>query len=168
MFSLMKCVTTTATRPEIIMNEIFVASLAINMAETTYVLGAIKHFVDLAAPRYGVSEGYVNDLNSLAEDCKNLWTDEDWDNYIAHQNSEPDARPVLSDALWTFSIVDCDAMILALQFLHTIAVKDASNGIPDSAQAAKDISMSLIPRMANVFSEDEWNSYVAEVERFYG
>lgn len=150
------------------METIPVASMAINMAETTYVLSAIKNFISIAAPRYGASEEYVNDLNALADDCMNLWTDEDWDRYDVHQKSDPNSRGKLDDAIWTFSIVDCDAMILALQFLSAIATQDAVEGVPDAAQAARDINMSVIPRMANVFSEDEWDSYVAEIERFYG
>lgn len=150
------------------MTQISYASVSLNIAETTYVVGAINDFIHNAAPRYKASNDYVAFLNSLVSDCQNIWSNDAWDSYgelyesnLLSSESLVKKAGIDGNSYWTISIVDCDAIILAMQFF--------SNSLMEQQSALYNeelIRKVLMPRFISMFTNEEWANYNQAIDNY--
>lgn len=143
------------------MKDLPYASISLNIAETTYVLSAINMFINNAAPKYRASNDYVNFLTYLVSDCQGLWSDNSWDSYselyesnLLSNESLVKRAGIDRDSYWTISIVDCDAVILAMQFFSNNLFEQESTDYNQEL-----INKILLPRFMSMFTTEEWTEY---------
>lgn len=144
------------------------ASVYLNIAETTFVINAIKTFVTKGRNEYNISDDFSSSLFLLASDCKNMWSDDEWEayNYMYHLKDFSQKWKVDRNAEFKISMVDCDAIMLALQFAYVCESKSAVRGDDKAEKRAESIKDILLPRFANMFSKNEWKFYFSEVDAY--
>lgn len=148
------------------MKDLPYASISLNIAETTYVLSAMNMFINNAAPKYGASNDYVNFLTYLVSDCQGIWSDNSWDSYselyesnLLSNESLVKRAGIDRDSYWTISIVDCDAVILAMQFFSNNIFEQESTDYNQEL-----INKVLLPRFMSMFTTEEWTEYNKEID----
>lgn len=141
------------------------SSVPLNIAETTFVINAISEFLNNQGD-YNLSDEFANSLLGLAKSCRNMWTDEDWDvyEYMYHLRDFSQRWKVEGNVEWTISILDCDALILAMQYMYVNESKKAINGNDTALKNANSIKDILIPRFSNMFTKKEWEFYLNEID----
>lgn len=144
------------------------ASISLNIAETTFVISAIKTFVKRGGKEYQISDEFSSSLFLLANDCKSMWSEDDWEvyRYMYHLKDFSQKWKVDRNEIFTISILDCDAIMLALQFAYVVESKQAIHGDESAEKRAESIKDVLLPRFGNMFSKNEWNFYFSEVDSY--
>ena len=142
------------------------ASISLNIAETSFVLHAITRFVDNKDGEYTLSDDFMSSMFDLANDCRSLWSKEEWDvyQYMYHLKDYTQKWKVDRKAEWTISILDCDAIVLAMQYMYVSESKKAINGDEKALRQANSIKDVLLPRFSNMFTKREWAYYSSEID----
>jgi hypothetical protein len=136
------------------------SEVTLTIAETTFVTNAISIFVN----NNEVSEEFKQGMMRLLNSCKNLWTEDEWEVYLYmhHLNDWRNKSLIDRRSDWKISIVDCDSIILALQFMYMSQSKKAIEGDSKADDYANSIKDVMIPRFSNMFSKNEWGYYFSE------
>lgn len=142
------------------------SSVSLNIAETSFVLHAISNFVNNDDENYSLSDDFYSSLVELSRNCRSMWSDEEWDvyEYMYHLKDFKQKWKVDRKAEWRISILDCDALILAMQHMYVMESKKAINGDDKALKNANAIKDILIPRFSNMFTKHEWEFYAVEID----
>lgn len=142
------------------------SSVSLNIAETSFVLHVIRNFINNDDENYSISDDFYSSFVDLSSSCRNLWSQDEWDvyEYMCHLRDFRQKWRVDRKAEWTISILDCDALILAMQHMYVMESKKVINGDDKALKNANVIKDILIPRFSDMFTKREWEFYAVEVD----
>jgi hypothetical protein len=140
------------------------ASVRINLLDGIFIRTAITDFLE--SSRSDIPDDFYDDMAEIRNNCYSLWSDEEWDTFDSRRGDPEmyEDEEINSNRYWTLNMIECDALILAFQFLYVVCKQKQIANEYGAEDAVGILANDIIPRFANLFTQDEWERYEGEID----